>query len=147
MAARVSIMMNDPIGNLRYCFTPLAAYIADTPELSLMACTGPKAFPFTIAMSKNLGDLVLHPLCLGSHTLTAIQKACKKCSPTDYKAFLNIAKELFLNSVIEPFWEDWLLLCPSLFFHPESLHHFLRFSWDHDVKWCIEVVTPLEIDF
>ncbi|KAI6001868.1 hypothetical protein EDD15DRAFT_2123098, partial [Pisolithus albus] len=27
------------------------------------------------------------------------------------------------------------------------LHHFHHFSWDHDIKWCIEVVTPPKIDF
>ncbi|KAI6004677.1 hypothetical protein EDD15DRAFT_2155438 [Pisolithus albus] len=52
-AARVGIMMNDPVGNLRYCFTPLAAYIADTPEQSLLACTNPKSSPFTTAISKD----------------------------------------------------------------------------------------------
>lgn len=31
-AARIGIMMSDPAGNLRYCFTPLVGFIADTPE-------------------------------------------------------------------------------------------------------------------
>jgi len=31
-AASMGIMMSDPRGNLRYCFTPLVAWIADTPE-------------------------------------------------------------------------------------------------------------------
>ena len=37
VAAAVGIMMSDPIGNLHYCFTPLIAYIADTPEQCLLA--------------------------------------------------------------------------------------------------------------
>ncbi|KAF8128259.1 hypothetical protein EV363DRAFT_1400742 [Boletus edulis] len=31
-AARIGKMMSDPIGNLRYCFTPLMSYIVDMPE-------------------------------------------------------------------------------------------------------------------
>jgi hypothetical protein len=30
--------MPDPLGNLRYCFTPLVSYIADTPEACMIAC-------------------------------------------------------------------------------------------------------------
>lgn len=29
--------MSDPLGSLRYCFTPLAAYIVDTPEATMLA--------------------------------------------------------------------------------------------------------------
>ncbi|KAF8130114.1 hypothetical protein EV363DRAFT_1399319 [Boletus edulis] len=69
------------------------------------------------------------------------------CSPNDYVSFLKVAKKFFLNGVIEPCWVDWPLSCPSWFLHIEPLHHFHRFSWDHDIKWCVEVVTPAEIDF
>lgn len=147
IAARVGIMMNDPAGNLRYCYTPLAADIADTPELCLMAGTSPKASPFTTATSKQFGDAILHPPRTGSITLDAIRRACEKCSPQDYKAFLKVSKALHLNGVIEPFWMDWPLSCPSNFLHPEPLHHFHRFAWDHDIKWCVEVATAPEVDF
>ena len=146
-AACVGIMMNNPVGNLWYCFTPLAAYIVDTPELSLMVCMNPKASLFTTVTSKHFGDSFLHPPCTGLHTLAVIRRTCNDCPPNDYAAFLKVIKKLQLNRVVEPFWEGWPLSCPSCFFHPKSLHHFLRFSWDHDVKWCVEVVTPLEIDF
>ena len=130
-AVRVRIMMNDPVGNLQYCFTPLAAYIVDTPELSLMACTNSKASPFTTATSKHFGDSFLHPPHTGLHTLAVICHALNDCPPNDYAAFLKVIKKLQLNGVVEPFWEGWPLSCPSRFFHPESLHHFLHFSWDH----------------
>ena len=136
--ARVRIMMNDPVGNLQYCFTPLAAYIADTPELSLMACTNLKASPFTTVTSKHFGDTFPHPPQTGLHTLAIIRHACDDCRPNDYAAFLKIIRKLYLNGVIEPFWKDWPLSCPLHFFHPEFLHHFLCFSWDHNIKWCID---------
>ncbi|KAG6374246.1 hypothetical protein JVT61DRAFT_4259 [Boletus reticuloceps] len=37
-AARIGCMMSDPVGNVQYCFTPLAAYIVDTPEACMLAC-------------------------------------------------------------------------------------------------------------
>ena len=147
MAACVGYMMSDPVRNLCYCYTPLAGYIVDTPEQTLLACMGPKASPFTTATSKRFGEPVFHAPCTGSHTICAIQRASEQCSPKDWKAFLKFAKALALNGVVKPFWDRWPLSCPSIFLHIETLHHFHRFAWDHDVKWCIEVVTPAELDF
>ncbi|KAG6372918.1 hypothetical protein JVT61DRAFT_6943 [Boletus reticuloceps] len=50
VATEVGVMMSDPIGNLRYCFTPLASWITNTPEESLIAATGPKALPIVILL-------------------------------------------------------------------------------------------------
>jgi hypothetical protein len=37
-AARIGWMMSDSLGNLRYCFTPLALYIVDTSEACMLSC-------------------------------------------------------------------------------------------------------------
>ncbi|KAG0705985.1 hypothetical protein DFH29DRAFT_799255 [Suillus ampliporus] len=37
-ATEIGIMMSDPAGNVCHCFTPLAAYIVDTPEACMLAC-------------------------------------------------------------------------------------------------------------
>lgn len=37
IAAEVGIMMSDPVGNVRHCFMPLAAYIINTPEAAMLA--------------------------------------------------------------------------------------------------------------
>ena len=55
-AARLGIMMNDPLGNLRLCYTPLVSYIVDTPEACMLAAVGGKTSPVTIAMYKQFGD-------------------------------------------------------------------------------------------
>ena len=145
VAAQVGIMMSDPVGNLRYCYTPLASWIADTPEESLLVGTGPKASPVTTAMYKNFGDDHRHPSRTAETTLVAIHTACQKYSPTDYKNFVKAAKSLFLNGIVEPCWKGWA--DPSKFLTPEALHHFHQMSWDHDVKWCIHVVGAAEVDF
>ena len=146
-AATVGVMMNDPTGNLRYCFTPLASWIADTPEESLLAGTSPKASPVTTATSKEFGDPFHHPACTAAVTLAVIQSACDECSPLDYKEFLKIIKRLGLNGVVELFWKTYPLSDPSQFLTPEVLHHFHRFFWDHDVKWCVTAVGAAELDF
>ena len=147
VAARVGIMMSDPIGNLHYCFTPLASWIADTPEESLLAATGPKVSLVTTATSKNFGDPNQHPPHTAEKTLIAIRSACSKYSPTDYKNFLKAIKSLGLNGVVEPVWMDWALSDPCFFITIEPLHHFHRFAWDHDVKWCIVALGAEELDF
>ena len=55
-AARLGITMNDPLGNLRLCYTPLVSYIVDTPEACMLAAVGGKTSPVTIAMYKQFGD-------------------------------------------------------------------------------------------
>ncbi|KAG2149227.1 hypothetical protein DEU56DRAFT_729632 [Suillus clintonianus] len=55
-AAQLGIMMSDPIRHSHYCFTPLASYIADTPEAMMLACVGGKTSPVTMAMYKQFGD-------------------------------------------------------------------------------------------
>ncbi|KAF8547631.1 hypothetical protein OG21DRAFT_1527027 [Imleria badia] len=146
-AAAVGIMMSDPIGNLPYCFTPLAAWIVDTPEESLLAATGPKASPITTAMSKNFGNAHRHPPCTATDMLSAICSACLQCLPTNYKDFIKVIRKLSLNSIIEPFWLDWALSAPCDFLTPEALHHFHCFFWDHNAKWCIQAVGASKLDF
>ncbi|KAF8436374.1 hypothetical protein L210DRAFT_3319453, partial [Boletus edulis BED1] len=54
-AARIGRMMSDPVGNLQHCFTPLAAYIVDTPEACMLACVCGKTSPVTMASYKEFG--------------------------------------------------------------------------------------------
>ncbi|KIK80661.1 hypothetical protein PAXRUDRAFT_28104 [Paxillus rubicundulus Ve08.2h10] len=42
ITASIGIVMSDPVGNLCYCFTPLASWIADTPEESLLSAMSSK---------------------------------------------------------------------------------------------------------
>ncbi|KAI5987639.1 hypothetical protein EDD15DRAFT_2371999 [Pisolithus albus] len=146
-AATVGIMMSDPAGNLRYCYTPLASWIADTPEECLIAATSPKASPITTATSKNFGDPFRHPPRTSSITLSAIQRACAEQDPFDYKNFIKVIRALRLNGVVEPVWKGWPLSEPSDFITPEPLHHFHRFSWDHDTRWCILATGAAEFDY
>ncbi|KIK14429.1 hypothetical protein PISMIDRAFT_38112, partial [Pisolithus microcarpus 441] len=56
MATEVGCMMSDPIRNLKHCFTPLVAYIADTPEQHIIACITNNASAVSVAVSKQFRD-------------------------------------------------------------------------------------------
>ncbi|KAG2143329.1 hypothetical protein BD769DRAFT_1297671, partial [Suillus cothurnatus] len=100
-AAEVGIMMSDPVGNIRHCFTPLAAYI--------------------------LAGIMVNP--------------------DDLEAYFEACADSRLNGVHAPFWMDWPLADPSIFLTPESLHHWHKEFYDHDLQWCIVVVGAQELDF
>ena len=68
-------------------------------------------------------------------------------NPLDFSSYLPEAKWFILNGVHQPFWQDWLLAEPSLFLTPELLHHWHKWFWDHDAKWCIQEVGGIELDF
>ena len=59
-AASIGIMMSDPLGSLRYCFTPLASCIVDTPESAVYACVAGKTSSVTMANYKQFGDSFQH---------------------------------------------------------------------------------------
>jgi len=109
VAATVGIMMSDPIGNLRYCFTPLVAYTADTPKQCLLAGVSPKASPVSTATYKEFGDVDSHPPCTATKTLDEIERACAEANPSNFEEFLKVCRCLFLNGVHMPFWRNWAL--------------------------------------
>ena len=147
IAAIVGIMMSDPVGNSCYCFTPLIAYIADTPEQCLLAGIGPKASPVSTATYKQFGDPFPHPSRMATITLHAIEAAREEADPDDFENFLKAAKHHSLNGVHEPFFRNWPLADPSKFFMPEILHLFHRLFWDHNLQWCIAALGSDEIDY
>jgi hypothetical protein len=150
-AAEIGIMMNDPLGCLRYCFTPLAAYIVDTPESALLAGVKGKTSSVTMASHTEFGDSFRHEPRTGSTTLAQLQILESKFHPWhNFEDYVVAAKEnsgFRLNGVHRPFWRDWPLSEPSEFLTSEPLHHWHKLFWDHDAKWCIHIVGNTEIDF
>ena len=146
-AARIGIMLTNPAGSRRYCYTPLASYIVDTPESALLAGVAGKTSSITTASYKEFGDSFRHKPCTASMTLRKLDTLAAKINPWNLSNYLKEAGQLHLNGVHEPFWHDWVLSDPSQFLTPEPLHHWHKEFWDHDAKWCIRVVGAAEIDF
>ena len=146
-AAKIGIMMSDPIGWHQYCFTPLVGAIIDTPEALLYAGVGGKTSPVMMANYKQFGDAFQHEPRMASTTLTQLMEIESRADPWDLASYLPEAKRFRLNGMQHPFWRDWPLAEPSLFLTPKPLHHWHKMFWDHDVKWCIRVVGATEINF
>ncbi|KAJ3803581.1 hypothetical protein F5876DRAFT_84979 [Lentinula aff. lateritia] len=148
VTARIGCMMSDPVGQLRVCYTPLASAIVDTPEASLIACTGGKDSPFTKAIYKNYGDSSRHAPRLSSSTLDTIDSIqARNIFPQDLPAYQRAAVTARTNGVVYPFWRDWALAEPCKFLTPEPLHHWHKMFWDHNAKWAIQAVGASHIDF
>ncbi|KAG1741214.1 hypothetical protein EDD22DRAFT_744744, partial [Suillus occidentalis] len=145
IAAEVGIMMSDPVGNVQHCFTPLAAYIVDTPEAAMLVCMRGKTSPFTMALYLQFGDHFQHP----AHTrvITLAQLASITVDPNNLEAYFEACAEHQLNGVHAPFWKGYPHADPSIFLMPEPLHHWHKEFFDHDLQWCLKVVGAQELDF
>ena len=146
-AAEVGIMISDPLGSLRYAYTPLAAYIVDTQEAVVLAGVAGKTSHLTTATYKEFGDAFRHPPRTASMTLRQLIAIEEVADPWDLDKYVKQAMVYHLNGVHRPFWRNWPLSDPSEFFTPEPLHHWHKMFWDHDAQWCICVVGPAEIDY
>jgi hypothetical protein len=146
-AAKIGVMLSDPLGYRRFCFSPLAAYIVDTPESILIAGVAGKTSPLTLAFYKHFGDNFQHEPRTASTTIAQLMAVEQEAHPWDFKPYFAAAEKFRLSGVHRPFWRDFPLSDPSTFLTPEPLHHWHKLFWDHDVKWCINAVGDAEIDF
>lgn len=146
-AARIGVMMSDPLGWRRYSFTTLASCIIDTPESALYSGVAGKTSSVTTASYKEFGDGFQHPPRTAKYMLRKLRKIRRKVHPWDIEKYIREAKQLRLNGVHLPFWRDWTGAKPPLIYTPEPLHHWHKCFWDHDAKWCIRLLGNAEIDF
>lgn len=159
LAARAGRMMSDPRGYSRFCFTPLASYMVDTPEATMLACVAGKTSHLTMADYRTFGDPVRQEPRTASTTLAQLATIATTFHPLDLPVYIRAAKAIRLNGVHLPFWRDWflqtppgvpsrtLIADPSRFLTPEPLHHWHKQFWDHDMKWSIRVLGADELDF
>ncbi|KAF8547018.1 hypothetical protein OG21DRAFT_1425668 [Imleria badia] len=145
-AAHIGQMMADPIGNIRYCFTPLVSYIVDMPEACMLACVRFNTSPVTTAMYKEFGDLDRHQPCTTATTLSH-QLVSIDCDVADVAEYFAACEQFQLSGVSHPFYRDWPLAEPSQFITPESLHEWHHKFWDHNVHWCTQALGAAKLDF
>ena len=151
-AAARGALLNDSLGRIRLCFTPIIAYIVDTPEAAVLAGVGGKMSHLTLASHKRFGDSFRHPTRLAIFTLSQLESLAEELDPWDLKPYVKQSKSRYrLNGVNLPFWRNWVspdgaVMEPSRFLTPEPLHHWHKAFWDHDAKWCIRAVGEDEID-
>lgn len=148
IGAAIGIMMADPFGQSRFCFTPCAGYMVDTQEAIMLAGVAGKTSHLTMADYRQFGDPFRHDTRTASITLTQRHLIRSVVDPSaDLAAYKLEAMKYRLNGVDLLFWRDWPGAEPAIFLTPESLHHWHKQFWDHDAKWCIRAVGAYEIDF
>jgi hypothetical protein len=87
------MMMTDPLGWRRLCYTPLAGYIVDTPESALIAAVAGKQSSVTTASYKQFGDPFQHPARTKEHTLAQLIKLEKPTDPWNLPVYIKAAKK------------------------------------------------------
>jgi hypothetical protein len=117
-AAMLGVMMSDPCGFSRQCFTPIASCIVDTPESALIACVGGQTSSVTLASHHQFGASFRHPPRLAKYTLRSIAKVEGSVHPWRLLDYEKEVRKYHLNGVHRPLSE------PSLFLTPEPLHHW-----------------------
>ena len=107
IAAQLGIMLSDLCGFSRYCFTPLAAYITDTPEAVMLSGVAGKNSHLTMATHKQLGDSYPQEPRTKSSMLAKLHAIATLVDPVaDIKEYIKQAKAKGLNGVHQPFWRD-----------------------------------------
>jgi hypothetical protein len=140
------ILMSDPWGNLRLCHTPLASWIADLPEQRLISGVLGNQSPISEATLDNFGEGNPSPRRTRELTIARIRQACMTAEPAIIPQFIKACQPLGLNGVHQPFWRDWGLADPSKFLTPDALHQWHKFSFDHILKWVINIMGGEELD-
>jgi hypothetical protein len=153
VVARSGAWMSDYFGYVRWCYTPLVAYIADTPEATSLVGVAGKTSHLTTAFGPQFGDQSPHPPRTANQIIADLSTLKSRVDPWDLAPYIKEARESFrLNGVDLLFWRDWalptgILPDPHHAFPIEILHHFHKSFWDHDLKWCICALGEGEIDF
>ncbi|KAF8551904.1 hypothetical protein OG21DRAFT_1417128, partial [Imleria badia] len=65
----------------------------------------------------------------------------------DLQVFFHEAQQFYLNGVSNPFFHNFPLSCLHSFFSLKILHKLHKEFWDHDVKWCLNLIGASEVDF
>jgi Plavaka transposase len=80
-ATKVGIMLSDPLGWHWFCFTPLAAYIVDTLESTLVTGAIGKTSSVTMVLYKQFRDNFRHEPCTASATIAQLLVVKAKADP------------------------------------------------------------------
>ena len=141
------VTVSDPCGLLRDVHTPLMSYIADYPDMQLVAGVSAGSSPLSVATKKEFGNATPSAVRTRMHTLDRIRLSLQYHHPwTDLAQLCKIYKRQGLNGIYQPFWEDWGNADPSSFLTSDALHQWHKFFFNHVLKWASNIVGVSEFD-
>ncbi|KAF8547393.1 hypothetical protein OG21DRAFT_1490269 [Imleria badia] len=124
--------------------TTILGVVLSSDKTNISVMTGNHIMHPVLISLANIDARIRSKTSLHTYLLLALLPIAKFTHKTIHTAavvgvMMSDPARLSLNSVVEPFWKGWLLSSPSDFITIKPLHHFHRFTWDHNVKWCIVV--------
>jgi hypothetical protein len=87
VASMCGAFMSNSLGRIHCCFTPITAYIIDTPEATLITSVGGKTSHLTLASHKHFGDHLHHLTYLAIFTLSQLECLAKEVDPWDLELY------------------------------------------------------------
>lgn len=138
--------ISDSKGDVRHCFTLLAAHIGDLPEQQLSNLALRNASPTTIVTHDNLGSATVHPPRTREWILSCIESVCRVADPNNIKLYQKVAKQHNLNGVHLPFWRNLPHYRPEIAVCPDILHGVIKFWRDHPLLWVRRLMGTTEYD-
>jgi hypothetical protein len=127
-------LQSDALGHSHHIFTPLAAYIVDTPKSAALAGIGRKTSSVTMENYKQFGDSFQHEPRTTSTTLMQFSSVEKTVKPWDLEVYVKSVFPKFCLNGVQPFWRDWPLAQHHQFLTLKLLHHWHNMFWDHNIK-------------
>lgn len=139
-AGEDGIEMTCSDGYIRNCFPILAAYVADNPEQTMIACCRKNlCYRCTVARDQR-GDFRKDPDRQPSDTAYALEARARGRTSTLYA-------EQGLRPFERPFWIDLPHCDISKALTPDILHQLHKGVFkDHLLKWCLQLVEKSAVD-
>ncbi|KAF8600791.1 hypothetical protein BDV93DRAFT_546232 [Ceratobasidium sp. AG-I] len=139
-AGNEGVEMDCGDGFVRKCFPILAAYIADNPEQTMIACCAKNLCYRCICPRDQRGNLETHPDRQPSQTSDAVQAQAQGHVSTLYTA-------QGLRPFGTPFWTHLPFTNISTALTPDILHQLHKGVFrDHLMNWCLELVDNNDVD-
>ncbi|KAG2132153.1 uncharacterized protein EDB93DRAFT_1243059 [Suillus bovinus] len=101
-----------------------------------------------LKQAARIGRMMSDPLGNLRYSKTTLEQLLSiACDSLNIEGYFDACAPFRLSGIAQPFWRDWSLADPHVFFTPEALHHWHHEFYDQDVKWCLAAVGKQELDF
>lgn len=166
--SKIAVMCVGPDGYRYKIRMGHGGHIADFPEQGTIVCRKYGSSPISQANKMQLGDPDPHPFRTREVILNDIKEVTARLSSQgfeepmlsasksrqDYlqqmtkylKKYRVIAREIGVNCVTKPYWEDWFSVEPWQIVVPDPLHQWFKLFIDHLFDWAKSLLTPAEVD-
>lgn len=148
-AAQEGHKISNAVGEEYLCFPWLASVMVDLPEATAIAGVMSNQSPTFVTGKPNFGDPLPGEPRRGRLTMQIMEEIVRSGVDPDanLRQFITLCREKGLSGVWKPFWRDWRFADPYIFISPDALHGLHKQFYDHDLKWALKALTPIELDF